>query len=157
MGHARRKTGLKCARNHPRRPVILAGGVVPKPCHGKQSHLFMHVADWMATLAAVAGVPATALAHANASGPKPLDSFNMAPMLFGGTCGADRAASPRTSLMYFCECRCSFAPLHARCVLALHSRMLTVAPLWWLIDGDDNNGAYASGDYKLGARYPHSL
>jgi hypothetical protein len=29
----------------------------------------MHVADWMATLAAVAGVPAAALASASASGP----------------------------------------------------------------------------------------
>ena len=77
----------------------------------------MHVSDWMATLASVAGVPAAALAHANASGPKPLDSHNMAELLFGGTCAADRAASPRTSLVYFY--------------------------------GDDDNGAYASGDYKI--------
>eukprot|EP01051_Picozoa_sp_SAG22_P016823 SAG22_NODE_2463_length_2541_cov_1.276003_1_plen_236_part_00 len=75
----------------------------------------------MSTLAAVAGVPAAALAHANLSGPKPLDSYDMSPLLFGdgsgSSCGADRLASPRTSLMYFY--------------------------------GDDHNGAYSSGDYKL--------
>ena len=57
----------------------------------------------MATLAAVAGVPSTALAHANASGPKPLDSHDLSALLFSeaGSCGADRSKSPRTSLMYF--------------------------------------------------------
>jgi len=79
----------------------------------------MHVSDWMATLAAVAGVPASALAHANASGPKPLDSHDLSSLLFSeeGSCGADRSKSPRTSLMYFF--------------------------------GDEMNGAYGSGDYKL--------
>ena len=94
------------AHNHvggTRTPAILAGGYLPTRCQGRQSYIFMHVADWMATLASVAGVPAAVLAHANASGPKPLDSFNMAPLLFGdaGQCGANRLASPRTSLMYF--------------------------------------------------------
>ena len=67
----------------------------------------------------VAGVPAAALAHANASGPKPLDSHDLSALLFSeaGSCGADRTKSPRTSLMYFY--------------------------------GDDENGAYSSGDYKL--------
>lgn len=83
----------------------------------------MHVADWMATLATVAAVPAAAVAHANATGPKPLDSFDMAGLLFseGGHCAADRKASPRKSLMYFY--------------------------------GDDNNGActypFLSGDSKV--------
>ena len=79
----------------------------------------MHVSDWMATLAAVAGVPASALAHANTSGPKPLDSHDLSSLLFSeeGNCGADRSKSPRTSLMYFF--------------------------------GDEMNGAYSSGDYKL--------
>ena len=79
----------------------------------------MHVSDWMATLAAVAGVPASALAHANASGPKPLDSHDLSSLLFSaeGSCGADRSKSPRTSLMYFF--------------------------------GDEMNGAFGSGDYKL--------
>lgn len=102
-----------------RTPVILAGGFLPTRCHGKQSHIFMHVSDWMATLASVAGVPPAALAAANASGPKPMDSYNMAPLLFSdaGNCAAERTASPRTSLMYFY--------------------------------GDETNGAYSSGDYKL--------
>ena len=79
----------------------------------------MHVSDWLSTLAAVAGVPASALAHANASGPKPLDSHDLSALLFSGegSCGADRSKSPRTSLMYFF--------------------------------GDEMNGAYGSGDYKL--------
>ena len=79
----------------------------------------MHVSDWMATLAAVAGVPASALAHANTSGPKPLDSHDLSSLLFSeeGNCGADRSKSPRTSLMYFF--------------------------------GDEMNGAFGSGDYKL--------
>jgi len=56
-----------------------------------------------AVLLQVAGVPAAALAHANASGPKPLDSHDLSALLFSeaGSCGADRSKSPRTSLMYF--------------------------------------------------------
>ena len=75
----------------------------------------MHVSDWMATLAAVAGVPASALAHANASGPKPLDSHDLSTLLFSdaGSCGADRTKSPRESLMY------------ARLYLALLQRHIT--------------------------------
>ena len=84
-----------------RTPAILAGGYLPASCHGKESHAFMHVSDWMATLAAVAGVPANALARANASGPKPLDSHDLSSLLFSdeGRCGADRTKSPRKSLM----------------------------------------------------------
>ena len=86
-----------------RTPAILAGGFLPARCHGKQSLAFMHVSDWMSPLAAVAGIPASALAHANASGPKPLDSHDLSSLLFSeeGSCGADRSKSPRTSLMYF--------------------------------------------------------
>jgi len=93
----------------------LAGGYLPTNCHGKESHAFMHVSDWMATLAAVAGVPASALAHANASGPKPLDSHDLSTLLFSdaGSCGADRTKSPRESLMY------------ARLYLALLQRHIT--------------------------------
>ena len=98
-----------------RTPAILAGGYLPTNCHGKESHAFMHVSDWMATLAAVAGVPASALAHANASGPKPLDSHDLSTLLFSdaGSCGADRTKSPRESLMY------------ARLYLALLQRHIT--------------------------------
>jgi|EP01047_Picozoa_sp_COSAG01_P065930 hypothetical protein len=73
----------------------------------------------MATLATVARVPAAAIVHANKTGPKPMDSFDMSPLLFDdrSTCGAERLASPRKNVMYFF--------------------------------GDEHNGAWGSGDYKL--------
>jgi hypothetical protein len=37
--------------------LLQAGGYLSPSCHGKESHQFMHVADWMATLAAVAVRP----------------------------------------------------------------------------------------------------
>ena len=84
-----------------RTPAILSGGFLPPVCAGRESFALMHVSDWLATLASVAGVPEAELTKANATGPKPLDSFNMAPLLLGGTCGASRAGSPRTKMLYF--------------------------------------------------------
>ena len=81
--------------------------------------MLMHISDWYTGLATLAGVPDAALASASASGPFPLDSFDvLGGLLSPDTCGAGgSAASPRKELMYFF--------------------------------GDDDNGAYGEGDYKI--------
>jgi arylsulfatase A-like enzyme len=103
-------------------PAILSGGWMPSSCAGKESHVVMHVSDWFATLGEIANVSAAQLQLANASGPKPLDSHSLASLLLLEKGGQGQCGADRLA-----------SP--RKHVLYFY--------------GDDMNGAYAEGDYKI--------
>jgi len=67
-----------------------AGGALSTKCSGGVADGLIHICDWHATLAFLAGVTI------NATGPRPLDSINVWPHL--ASCGAQ--PSPRTTLLH---------------------------------------------------------
>ena len=119
----------------------------------------MHISDWYATLAAVAGVPATVLAASNASGPKPLDSFDMSGILLGSTgsnndvrgdAGAGDNVNTEVgvnSIAYVgAGAGAGDGAAAATCGV---DRLASPRTTMMYFYGDDHNGAYTSGDFKL--------
>eukprot|EP00035_Acanthoeca_spectabilis_P004375 m.102768 g.102768 ORF g.102768 m.102768 type:complete len:689 (-) comp12550_c0_seq2:128-2194(-) len=68
----------------------VSGGALPASCDGGVADGLVHICDWHATFAHLAGVTI------NATGPRPLDSINVWPHL--ASCGAQ--PSPRTALLH---------------------------------------------------------
>ena len=76
-----------------RAAAFVAGGAVPKAFRGTRSQVVMHIADWYATFAFLAGLPYPTDEAAAASGLPPLDSANAWPALFSDpSTGTDMAA-----------------------------------------------------------------
>lgn len=74
-----------------RTPTFVTGGALPAAMRGKQLDGLAHVADWYATFAGLAGLPA----EADPAGPAPPESLNLWPWISGQT-----AASPRSKFVY---------------------------------------------------------
>lgn len=72
-----------------RATAFASGGLVPAALRGTTSSVVMHIADWYATFASLAGLPFPSDKHAAASGLPPIDSVNAWPALLG-------TAAPRT-------------------------------------------------------------
>jgi len=64
--------------------AFVSGGAVPHTMRGKELDHYIHIADWYATLCAVAGANPTDEIAAKAGLP-PIDSINMWPLLSGAT------------------------------------------------------------------------
>jgi arylsulfatase I/J len=64
--------------------AFVSGGVVPAARRGAQAEAFIHIADWYATLCALAGVEA-ADEQAAIAGLPPIDSINQWPVITGET------------------------------------------------------------------------
>lgn len=76
-----------------RTPTVLSGGYLPPELRGTNQSGFIHIADWYATLCALAGVdPADSVAAAN--GLPPIDSLNMWPLITGNTSSSPRVEYP---------------------------------------------------------------
>eukprot|EP00049_Salpingoeca_infusionum_P001522 m.48939 g.48939 ORF g.48939 m.48939 type:complete len:549 (+) comp11071_c0_seq2:65-1711(+) len=73
--------------------AFVSGGFVPESLRGTRQEGIVHVADWYATFAALAGVDPTDHTAA-ASGLPPIDSLNMWPFLSG-----QEKTSPRTDIL----------------------------------------------------------
>ena len=61
--------------------AFVSGGVLPPRVRGTQLNALCHIADWLATFAALAGVNDTTDHEAAAAGLPPVDSVNLAPLL----------------------------------------------------------------------------
>ena len=73
--------------------AFLSGGYLPANLRGTKNEEFMHLADWYATLCAIAGVDPTDTKAAAANLP-PIDSLNMWPMLSGQVKNSPRMEIP---------------------------------------------------------------
>ncbi len=79
-----------------RQTAVWSGGALPAASIGSKYSGIAHVADIYATLATFAGVSATELAAASASGPVPLDSLSLWEVLQN-----PRLPSPRTEVLIY--------------------------------------------------------
>ena len=61
--------------------AFLAGGALPMAARGTKLGALVHIADWYATFAALAGVDGTTDPEAASAGLPPIDSVNMWPLL----------------------------------------------------------------------------
>eukprot|EP00729_Bicosta_minor_P007323 gene7323-11692_t len=75
-----------------------SGGMLPPAVRGTVSFALMHVADWYATYATMAGVDPNDAAG-EAAGVPAIDGFNVLPLLLG-----DNATSPRTEIFFTKDC-----------------------------------------------------
>ena len=75
-------------------PAFVSGGFVPPARRGAAEPGVVHIADWLATLAGVAGVDASADARAAAAGLPPLDSVDAWPLISGANATSPRAEIP---------------------------------------------------------------
>ena len=67
-----------------RTSAFVSGGVVPPTVRGTKYAGFIHVADWFATFAHIAGIPGAASAD-DSTAPRPSDSIDAWPGLIGRT------------------------------------------------------------------------
>lgn len=81
---------------------FISGGFVPSAARGTVNHAYLHIADWYATFAHLAGVdPADSRAGAHGSVPA-IDSINVWPALV--TPGANETDSPRQEIVLAYGC-----------------------------------------------------
>jgi arylsulfatase I/J len=75
-------------------PAFVSGGALPPARRGATEAGAVHLADWLATFAAVAGVRDTADARAAAAGLPPIDSLDVWPLLSGANATSPRVEMP---------------------------------------------------------------
>ena len=111
--------------------AFVSGGFV---LHGSPTATIpglMHIADWWATLSAIAGAPPVDTMAAAHPGIPSIDSIDMSAMLSGAN-----ATSPRTELVLS-----SLAPLEGAGAALI---MVIDGVKWKLVRGSQGNGAYPS-------------
>ena len=82
MRYARRGGKGSAFQGGVRTAAFVTGGVVPPKVRGTKYTGYIHVADWFATFAHVAGVPGAASAD-DGTAPRPSDSIDAWPGLMG--------------------------------------------------------------------------
>lgn len=78
---------------------FVSGGLIPQHVRGTKFTGYIHVADWFATFATVAGIPGAAAAD-DKTAPRPSDSISMWEALIGNTSAKTRTEMPLTISMF---------------------------------------------------------